>query len=279
MLVNLDALLKNAAESHSAVAAFNAYSAETIQGALQASQATGLPVIVALGQKYLDQMDVEEFVWLCKHLGGDNAPDFVIHLDHTKDLSVVYRALKAGFTSVMYDGSALAFDQNVEGTRRAVEVAHALGATVEAELGSLAAGENTQEGDTTSTENLTDPDEAAEFIRLTGVDALAISIGTVHGNYKGKPNIRLDVLEKIAQKVTAPLVLHGGSGTPDDVIDACIRGGITKINVNTEISSQTLAGVKDALEAGKISHLSDLSKLEVELVQSTCEAYLAQFNR
>lgn len=214
MRSNLTGMLAAAQSGGYAIGNFNVYSYETIRGVLEAGAATGTPVIVAFGERYLPNMDFRTVVALCETVAADLTVDYAIHLDHCKSMANCYRALAAGFTSVMYDGSALPFEENLANTAAVVQVAHALGASVEAELGSLASGDNSQESEDNETQSYTDPEQARDFVARTGVDALAVSIGTVHGNYKGEPNVRVDILQDIRAAVDTPLVLHGGSGTP-----------------------------------------------------------------
>ena len=162
----------------------------------------------------------------------------------------------------MFDGSALSIEENIKNTKHVVEIAHAAGVFVEAEIGSMAKGEfsDEEEGDG----KLTDPGEAAWFVQETNVDFLAASIGTVHGMYKGEPNLQLDLLERIANSIQVPLVLHGGSGTPEEQVLKAIDRGIRKINVNTEISLAAVKSMADQLHRNPSIHLSNLMTLAQE---------------
>jgi fructose-bisphosphate aldolase class II len=279
MVRNLTPLLEEARTKGQAVGSFNVYSYETVRGVLEAGASTGAPVIVAFGERYLAQLDFETVVAMCRAVARVVPADHVIHLDHCKSEDDVYRAMRAGFTSVMFDGSALPFEENLSRTRRVVEVAHALGVSVEAELGSLSAAADSQEGDRDSRQIYTDPGQAALFAGETGVDALAVSIGTVHGSYKGTPKIRVDVLKEIRRSTPVPLVLHGGSGTPPDVLRECIAEGITKINVNTEISASAVQRLRDSLAGQRAPHLSTLSGVVVDSVRGTVEEQIGLFTR
>lgn len=279
MRSNLTGMLAAAQSGGYAIGNFNVYSYETIRGVLEAGAATGTPVIVAFGERYLPNMDFRTVVALCETVAADLTVDYAIHLDHCKSMANCYRALAAGFTSVMYDGSALPFEENLANTAAVVQVAHALGASVEAELGSLASGDNSQESEDNETQSYTDPEQARDFVARTGVDALAVSIGTVHGNYKGEPNVRVDILQDIRAAVDTPLVLHGGSGTPDDVVAACIANGITKINVNTELSTFGAQRARTFLDATPSAHLSTLSTRITEAVTESVTGYINQFAR
>jgi fructose-bisphosphate aldolase class II len=220
-------------------------------------------------------MEVEEVGALVRTMAAASDTPVALHLDHCKSFDVIVRAVKAGFSSVMYDGSALPFEENMRQTARVVEVAHAADVGVEAELGALARGEHSNEED--ASEIYTSPDEARIFARTTKVDALAVSIGTVHGMYKGVPKVDVEVLEKIAAVVDIPLVLHGGSGTPEAIIRECIAEGIAKINVNTEISVNAVDKIRALLASGKSWHLSEISREEVGFVKEIVKKYMALF--
>ena len=276
MLVNLKSILDEAYRGYYAVGSFNGYNYETFKGIVEAGEETNTPVILAFGAKYLSNMSVETAAAIAGSLSCEAAIPVCLHLDHCKDKGVVYRALKAGFGSVMYDGSALPFEENLGNTRDVCLVAHACGASVEAELGSLAAGERSNEGSADDVEAYTDPEAARQFVEETGVDALAVSVGTVHGLYKGKPNIRIDILNAINEKVNMPLVLHGGSGIPEEDILECIRHGIAKINVNTEISVYAVDQTKQYLQK-EAPHFSELSLRQVDYVKEIVKKYMKFF--
>ena len=278
MMTNFNAMLKEAYEKRCAVGSFNVYNYETMRGVVEAAKRTGSKrIIVAFGEKYLENMRLEEAAAMASAMSGEGV-DVCLHLDHCKDMNVIYAAVKAGFGSVMYDGSALPFGENLANTRRVCTVAHACGVSVEAELGSLAAGIESHEGEETDVMKYTDPASAAEFVKKTGVDALAVSVGTVHGLYKGEPNIRTDILEKINAACGIPLVLHGGSGIPEEKIRACIERGIAKINVNTEISSYTVKKTLEELSgAQKKPHLSVLAIKQQGWVSEIVEKYIRFF--
>lgn len=276
MMTNLKTILTPAYERKYAVGSFNSYNYETFRGSIEAGVETGTPIIAAFGAKYLANMSLETASALVRSIGEPLSIPVCLHLDHCKDMDVVFRAIKAGFGSVMYDGSALRFEENLANTREVCRIAHACGVSVEAELGSLAAGDQSHEGEATDVEAYTDPKAAKEFVEATGVDALAVSIGTVHGLYRGKPNIRVDILKEIDKALGIPLVLHGGSGTPEADILQCIANGIAKINVNTEISRDAVEKSAALLEKEK-PHFSVLSLRQVDYVKETVKKYIAFF--
>lgn len=278
MLTNLKTIVDEAYAKKYAVGSFNGYNSETFRGIIEAGVETKTPIILAFGAKYLSNMSLSMAAAVTKTLAADLDIPVCLHLDHCKDMNVVFQALKAGFGSVMYDGSMLPYEENLANTKKVCEVAHACGASVEAELGSIAAGEKSHEGSASDVQAYTDPKLAGEFVRETGVDALAVSVGTVHGLYKGKPNIRIDILEEIDKNTQIPLVLHGGSGVPEEDILNCIAHGIAKINVNTEISVYTVESTAKYLQEEQ-PHFSVLSLKQEEYVKEIVKKYIAFFGR
>ena len=278
MLVNLQEILAPADEGGYAVGAFNCYNYETFRGCIAAGEEMGTSVIAAFGAAYLTNMSLDTAHAIVASLAYEACVPICLHLDHCRDMNVIFRAIKSGFGSVMYDGSALPFAENVANTRMVCQVAHACGVSVEAELGCLAVGVDSHEGRAEDVEQYTDPQAAREFVTATEVDALAVSIGTVHGLYKGKPHIRTDILEEIHRAVDVPLVLHGGSGTPEGDLRACIARGIAKINVNTEISSAVVAQTAQILVQEK-PHYSALSLRHVDDVKAAVKKYISMFGK
>ncbi len=278
MLVNFKDILREAYVNHYAVGSFNGYNYETFKGIIDAGCETKTPVILAFGAKYLKNMSLETAYSIFKSLREGIETPICLHLDHCSDMDTVFRAIRTGFGSVMYDGSALSFEENVKNTKLVCHIAHACGVSVEAELGCLAAGERSHEGSVLDVEVYTQPAVAKQFVETTHVDALAVSIGTVHGMYKGKPNLRLELLETINKLLAVPLVLHGGSGLPEKDILCCIAKGIAKININTEISVYAIDKTREIL-AGKQLHFSELSLNQVGYVKDIVKKYIAFFNR
>lgn len=276
MLQNFNGMLADAYRGRYAIGSFNIYNYETMRGVVEAGEKMGRPVILAFGAKYLGNMDLADVHALADAFGDRARVPVCLHLDHCGSLPTVFRAIRAGFTSVMYDGSALPFEENAGNTKLVAEVAHSCGVSVEAELGSLAAGGRSHEGSAEDRQAYTDPAKAREFVQKTGVDALAVSIGTVHGLYKGTPHVRVDILKDINREVGIPLVLHGGSGTPEDVIRDCIANGISKINVNTEISVYTVDRTADLLLKEK-PHLSVVALEQRKSVEAVAEKYMGFF--
>jgi fructose-bisphosphate aldolase class II len=268
-------LLDEAQKGRYAVGAFNVYNYETILGVVKAAQEEKVPVIVAFGERYLENMDFASVALVAERLSREVSTPIALHLDHCKSADHIVQAIRAGFTSVMFDGSSLPFAQNVAAPRDVVRIAHAAGVSVEAELGAIALGDRSNEE--AAEQIYTDPAQARELVETSGVDALAVSIGTVHGLYKGELKIDVGTLKAIRRLVSVPLVLHGGSGTPEDVLRECIRNGICKINVNTEISTLVVDRFRAMLASGKDFHYSKLSLEAVGLVTQVARKYIGIF--
>ena len=275
MITNLKVLLTHAKEHKYAVGAFNVYNYETIKAVILAVKEKQQPAIIAFGEKYLMNMELKEVVNLVRTMTTDLRTNIAIHLDHTKSIDVIREAINAGFTSVMYDGSELDYEENLKNTKLVVEMAHQAGVSVEAELGSLKLGTDTNEDD--AEEIYTDPLQAKDFVERTGVDCLAVSIGTVHGLYKGEPKVSVERLIEIKEQIDIPFVLHGGSGTPLSIIERCIDNGITKINVNTEISYSVVQKLGKLIQDKPSSHFSQLSVAAVEEAKKTVIKYMEMF--
>lgn len=275
MMEPMNKLLTDARRNRYAVGAFNVYNYETIRGVVEAGAETGTPVIVAFGERYLENMGFDEVTAITRILAERAGVPAALHLDHCKSTDHVLQALRAGFSSVMFDGSSFAYEENVAQTRHVVQCAHAVGVSVEAELGAIAIGDRSNEE--AAEQIYTDPEQAADFVARTGVDSLAVSIGTVHGMYKGEPKIDVGVLKRIHGLVSIPLVLHGGSGTPEKTLRECIENGICKINVNTEISSFVVDQCGLLLKSGKDYHFSQLSLKAVQNVKEVAKKYIRIF--
>ena len=276
MLVNLKELLDEAKLKKYAVGAFNCYNYETIKGAMEVAEELGRSIIIAFGENYSSNMELGEVSALVTEMSKKSKIKVALHLDHCKSAEYIKEAINAGFTSVMYDGSNLNIEENIYRTKEIVKYAHEENVSVEAELGSLTLGDCSNEEE--SKEMDTNPEEAKRFVEETGIDALAVSIGTVHGMYKGKPNINIDILEKINLLVDIPLVLHGGSGTPEKTIKECIDRGIAKINVNTEISVNVMDNINSHFSEENNLHFSDMSIENRKAVKEIVKKYVELFS-
>lgn len=233
--VPMKELLLLARKKGIAYGAFEFWSVETARAAIEAGSELGLPVILQCGQTEIDMMGgFQATADTVKIAAADTKVPIALHLDHSLSYEACNAAIEAGFSSVMIDMSARPFKENIKETLRVVERAHPAGVTVEAELGRLVGeeGEILVKGPEAAQ---TDPDEAKRFVEETGVDCLAVSIGTQHGQYRFKPNLNIERLKKIETEVSVPLVLHGGSGTPMNQVQEAIRNGINKVNICTDI--------------------------------------------
>lgn len=233
--VPMKELLKFAEKKNIAYGGFVFWSTEVALAAAQAGSELNVPLILMCGQTEIDMMGGFEATVETARLACRNATvPVALHLDHSLSYEACNEAINSGFSSVMIDRSALPYEENIAETLRVVERAHAAGVTVEAELGRLVGEEGavTVKGPEAAQ---TDPEEARRFVEETGIDALAVSIGTQHGQYKFEPRLNIERLKKIAEKVDLPLVLHGGSCTPIDQVQEAIRNGIRKINICTDI--------------------------------------------
>jgi len=233
-LVTMKEILEPARAGGYAIAGLEFWSSESAKPIIDAAEAENMPVILQTGPAEIAYAGGAEAVCdFALPMARRAKVPVALHLDHGDTLDVATACLKAGFTSIMIDASHLPFEDNIALTRQVVAAARPYGATVESELGRLGGAEGLK---TVADEEAaqTDPDQAAEFVERTGIDALAVAVGTVHGFYKFEPRINLDRLERIAKKVALPLVLHGGSGTPDEKITAAMRLGIAKVNICTE---------------------------------------------
>jgi fructose-bisphosphate aldolase class II len=234
MYTTLEKVLEEADELNMAVGAFNTHNLEMVQAIVRAACNQRTPVIIQTSEGTAKYVGMKTLVAVATSLADEYGVNVDLHLDHAKNWDNIREAVDAGYGSVMFDGSALPFKENILGTKRVVEYAHAAGASVEAELGTVGGTEDGVAVDAVEV-RLTDPDDAVEFIDKTGIDALAVAIGTNHGQYKSKTHINFEVLDSIHKVATKPLVIHGGTGVSDDDIHHVIDLGIRKFNVGTEL--------------------------------------------
>lgn len=243
MLVNLRDLLTKAEAGGFATGGFNCATLESARAAVSAAEEWGVPIVLQHAQVHECYMPLELAAPIMLALAERAKVPVCVHLDHGCDFEYVMRAIQLGFTSVMYDASLKDFATNLSQTAEVVRVAHAMGVSVEAELGHMPAGDSTERA---PEQFYTDPAEAEEFVRKTGVDALAISFGTAHGVYRTAPKLCMDVIHKVRRATGGiPLVMHGGSGVSTEDYREAIRAGIRKINYYTY---EALAGGRGVAE-------------------------------
>ncbi|MFC1717679.1 ketose-bisphosphate aldolase [Candidatus Poribacteria bacterium] len=234
-LVPMNGMLANAEERGYAVGAFNVTDLTGIQAVVQAAEEEHAPVIIQMHPRGGDFIGARYMVAMAEIAAESVNVPVALHLDHGRDLETIETCVKTGFSSVMIDASKLPLAENIEVTQKAVEMAHAVGISAEAELGKIGSGAEVLSTDDRA-KSLTDPEEARRFVQETGVDALAVAIGSAHGLYKFEPNLDLDLLKEIRKVAKTRLVLHGGSDLPRDQIQGAIGLGITKVNVATDLA-------------------------------------------
>lgn len=235
MLYNLKDMLAVAKKYHFAIGAFNTSDLALVRAVVEQAEATDTPAILQFAPGEFRYATPYFFQYVIPRL-KDSRVAFALHLDHGKSMEECVDAIRAGFTSVMYDGSLLSLEENKRNTKEIAEFAHRLDVSVEAEIGTIGQVSGSDEGGVTDV-TYTNPEEVVDFVDATGCDALAIAIGTAHGIYpKGlKPRLQLELLKEINQVAPVPLVLHGGSDNPDEEIRAACEIGIQKVNISSDI--------------------------------------------
>ncbi|MBT9252441.1 MAG: class II fructose-1,6-bisphosphate aldolase [Brockia lithotrophica] len=231
-LVSMTELMQRARKEKFAVGQFNLNNLEFAQAIVEAAEEERSPLIFGVSQgaiKYMGGWDLA--VAIAKTLAERTFVPVVLHLDHGTSFEQCAQAIRAGFTSVMFDGSHLSLEENIRETKLVVRMARAVGVSVEGEVGAIG---GTEDEITNEEELLARPEDGIRFYEETGVDALALSVGTAHGVYKGVPNIRHHIIQAVTEKIPVPVVLHGASGVPDDQIRRAIEVGVGKVNINTE---------------------------------------------
>lgn len=238
-------MIKEAWENGYAIGAFTAHNLETFKAVLLAAEEEQSPIMIQIGQKAINEMGMkplrDSIESLIQH--HNITVPICVHLDHSRKFEQCMEAATHNFQSLMFDGSALPFEENIRITKTVVEVAHALGLGAEGEIGKIGGTEDDISVDEKDA-MITTVDEALDFSERTGVDYLAVSIGTAHGVYKTTPQLKFDRLTEIKNAVKKPIVLHGGSGVPDDQIKEAIKRGVAKINVDTELRCSFIGGVQ-----------------------------------
>ncbi|MBR3990541.1 MAG: class II fructose-1,6-bisphosphate aldolase [Clostridia bacterium] len=244
MFVSSIGMIKKAREGRYAVPAFNAENMEMAQAIVEAAERAGSPVMIQTTMPTVKYIGEDLMVAMVRALAEHASVPVALHLDHCTSFDLVMRALRAGYTSVMFDGSKLPFEENARLTKAVVEAARPMGVTVEAELGAIGGKEDNVSSDVIYTK----VEEAVEFVSLTDVDILAIAIGTAHGFYKGEPKLDFDRIDEIRRAVETPLVLHGGSGVPEESVKRAISLGMSKVNFATELRAAMTAAVRESLK-------------------------------
>lgn len=241
MLVTLSEILSDANERHYAVGAFNCLSLENVMGAIEAAEELRSPIILQLAEVQFPEAPMELLAPLFLEAARRSSVPVCVHLDHGQSLETCVRAIRLGFTSVMFDGASLPFDENVAASREVTRIAKAAGVDVEAELGRVG------DSGVDTADVFTDVEDSKRFVQATGIDALAVAIGNLHGHYVHTPQLNIRRLIEIHEANRLPLVLHGGSGTSEEDFKACIHNGICKINVATAIQRGIMKRIHERL--------------------------------
>lgn len=244
MVVSSARLMKRAEKENYAIPAFNIDNLESAMAVSEIMHEMRTPVIVQMIPRTLNYGGIAIYPAMMRELMADCPVDYALHLDHGSSLSLAKKCVAGGFSSVMFDGSLMPFEDNVKFTKEVTDFALPMDVSVEGELGTIGGKE---EGDTDLEASYTKVSEAEEFVRRTNVSTLAIGVGTAHGVYKGTPHINVERIKEIHAAIGTPLVLHGASGLSDEVLKDCIAAGITKINFATELRQAYTNGIKAEL--------------------------------
>ena len=286
MLMNMKEILAVAKEHRFAIPAFNISDWSMFIGIMDLCEETDSPVIIEIHPDEL-RFTGPDFVAGVRERALKSPVPVCIHLDHCGDFGTIIHAIQCGFTSVMFDGAELSFEENIAGARKVVEAAHPVNVSVEAELGTIGSTNPADLEGGSAKIIYTDPDDAAKFVEASGVDTLAVAIGTCHGLYPAnmKPELKLDILKEIAAKVDVPLVLHGGSNNPDKEIGKSVTLGINKINISSDIKVAYFEKMREVLqnkglrepneiEPPCIEAMKVVAKHKLDLFQTTGKAAL-----
>lgn len=232
-LVPMKDLLEEAYKKGYAVPALNGSHLEFYKAFIEVAAELKSPLIIQAAYEEVQYVNPKNIVDIVKNFGQDKDIKIAIHLDHGPSFKATTECIRGGFTSVMFDGSRLPFEDNLTNTKKVVDVAHAVGVTVEGELGTI--GQTTEFGEKINNPQLTDPKLAKEFVERTGIDCIAPAFGTAHGLYVGEPKLDFELLDTISKVVNIPIVMHGGTGVPEKDVKKAISLGVSKINVSTAL--------------------------------------------
>ena len=287
MLVSLRDICNIAEQNNMAVTAVNSASLEAVRAAVDVAEETGYPIIIQHAEVHESLVPINVVAPLVTSLAERSSAHICLNLDHCEHLSYARRALELGFTGIMFDGSALSYERNVELSQYAAQMCADYGAGLECELGSMGSREGGDPDAGSTAEEAgavyTDPDQAQDFIASTGLDILACSFGTVHGLYKGEPHLNFDVLREIRKRVNVPLVMHGGSGVSDEDYKKAIDAGIRKINYYTYgvkyagDAVRAMIGEKTAENADAPVYWHDMTSTAYESLHNTFEHVVRVF--
>ncbi len=265
MLVTMNDILLPAKKGGYGVGFFNAVNIEMARAIIETAQELHSPVMLGTAEILLPTMELERVAEYLIPMAQKATVPVCVHYDHGLTFERCMEALKLGFTSIMYDCSTNGYEENVSKVAEMVKICHAMGATVEGELGHVGDNEGAGKLENPS-DYYTNPDKATDFAAQTGVDSLAIAVGNAHGDYKFPPKLDFERIETIAKKTNLPLVLHGGSGLSDDDFKTAVKKGICKVNIFTDIDKAGKAGVEEGLSNGAKS-MMDLIPYEIDAMK------------
>lgn len=275
MLVNMCEMLKKAKTCGYAVGFFDTINVEMARAVIETAEELRAPVIVGTAEILLPVMELERTAeFLIPMAQKANVP-VAVHYDHGLTFQKCMEALKLGYSSIMYDCSTASYEENLENVAEMVRICHAMGVSVEAELGHV--GDNEGAGRLENPSDFyTDPDVAKEFVEKTGTDALAVAVGNAHGDYKFPPKLDFERITEISEKTGIPLVLHGGSGLSDSDFREAAKRGVCKVNIFTDLDRAGKVGIEKGLQAGS-KYLSSLISFEIEAMKSVVREKILLF--
>ena len=275
MLVNMKEMLGKAQKEQYGIGFFNAVNVEMARAVIETAEELRAPVIVGTAEVLLPAMSLERVAEYLIPMAQKAAVPVAVHYDHGLTFEKCMEALKLGFSSIMYDCSTASYEENLDRVAEMVRICHAMGVTVEGELGHVGDNEGAGKLENPS-DYYTDPAVAADFVRKTGVDALAVAVGNAHGDYKFPPKLDFERITAIREATGTPLVLHGGSGLSDDDFREAVRRGVCKINIFTDLDKAGKAGIEEGLKKGAASMMG-LIPYEIEAMKEVVRNKIGLF--
>ncbi len=267
--------LQRARQEHYAIPLFNAFDLQGIEGIIRASEAKHAPVIVAVASRTVNAPEGAAFSAYIRTRAASAATPVSLMLDHGNSFETCIKAVSYGFSDIMFDGSKLPYEENIAVSRAVAQAAHACGLGAEMELGHVGMGSDYETFGARG-KAFTDPEQVSRFVTETGADSLAVAIGNAHGVYAGEPHIDMDLLRDIRSRVDINLVLHGGSGIPEDQFRAAIANGISKINIATDLFMSTAKSIGEATRGEKFTYFT-LIDAAVASFKGRCEYFFDLF--
>lgn len=275
MLVNMNDILLPAKEKGYGVGFFNAVNVEMARAIIETAEELNAPVMVGTAEVLLPAMGLERVAEYLIPMAKKAKVPVCVHYDHGLTFEKCMEALKLGFTSVMYDCSTASYEENTKKVAEMVKICHAMGVSVEGELGHV--GDNAGAGKLENpSDYFTDPETAADFVQKTGVDSLAVAVGNAHGDYAFPPKLDFERISDISEKTGLPLVLHGGSGLSDDDFKMAVERGICKVNIFTDIDKAGKSGIEKGLSAG-VKTMMGLIPYEIEAMKAVVREKITLF--